>query len=203
MKRMAGGEHESEWLRQARAGDEDAFALLVQAYQVPVYNLCYRMLGEAMEAEDAAQETFLRAHRALHRYDPTRRFVTWLLSIASHHCIDRLRRRRLRTISLDTLLPSQEKPDPDPGPESSLVAREQEALMREVLQELGDKDRAAVVLRYWYEMSYEEIGHTLSLTVSAVKSRLHRARREMAELWNEAPAHTVPAGGRCDEPSPV
>ena len=93
-------EDEKRWLQEARAGDEEAFSRIVEAYQRPVFNLCYRMLGERTLAEDAAQETFLRAFLGLKRYDPKRPFITWLLSIASHHCIDRLRRRRLRLVPL-------------------------------------------------------------------------------------------------------
>jgi len=81
-------EEEKRWLLQARNGDEEAFSRIVEAYQRPVYNLCYRMLGDRMLAEDAAQETFLRAYLGLKRYDPKRAFINWLLSIASNHCID-------------------------------------------------------------------------------------------------------------------
>ena len=86
-------ENESEWLDGAIEGDDDAFAQLVELYQKPVYNLCYRMLGTPGDAEDAAQEAFLRAYKNLRRYDRNRSFATWLLSIASHYCIDQLRKR--------------------------------------------------------------------------------------------------------------
>ncbi len=115
---------ETRWLERARQGDEQAFAELVEAYQRPVFNLCYRMLGDAGEAEDAAQESFLRAHRNMRRYDPTRSFSTWLLSIASHYCIDQLRRRRLPVDSLEELEPWEEAPDPGPGPETAVARRE-------------------------------------------------------------------------------
>ena len=86
---------ELDWLKQAQKGDDLAFARLVEAYEKPVYNLCYRMLGNAGDAEDAAQETFIRAYKAIRRYDPTRKFSTWLLTIASNYCIDQHRRRLL------------------------------------------------------------------------------------------------------------
>jgi RNA polymerase sigma-70 factor (ECF subfamily) len=194
---------ESEWIKRAKRGDEDAFAYLVEAYKVPVYNLCYRMLNDIVEAEDAAQEAFLKAYRGMGRYDPERSFATWLLSIASHHCIDRIRRRRIFTLSFDDLLPSQEKPDTTPDPETSLTMREHQDDVRELLQHLRTRDRAAVVLRYWYDMSYEEIAQALSLTVSAVKSRLHRARREMADRWMEHEITTFTVKGRRDEASAI
>jgi RNA polymerase sigma-70 factor (ECF subfamily) len=200
---MADSGSENEWIKRAKQGDEDAFAYLVEAYQVPVYNLCHRMLNDPAEAEDAAQEAFLKAYRGMGRYDPQRSFATWLLSIASHHCIDRIRKRRIFTLSFDDLLPSQEKPDPTPGPEASLTMHEHQDDVRELLQHLRTRDRAAVVLRYWYDMSYEEIAQSLSMTVSAVKSRLHRARREMASQWMEHEITTLTIKGRRDEASAI
>jgi RNA polymerase sigma-70 factor (ECF subfamily) len=187
-----------EWVAQARAGDRQAFTLLVEAYQVPVYNLCRRMLGNPGEAEDAAQETFWRAFQALERYDPQRPFATWLLSIAAHHCIDYLRRRRLVALSLEAMPDYHDTPDSAPGPESSAEAHERERRVAHMLQTLDPLDRAAIVMRYWYDLSYEEMGEALSLSVSAVKSRLHRARRQLAGVWPESPAGGLARGGTHD-----
>ncbi|MGD8553352.1 MAG: sigma-70 family RNA polymerase sigma factor, partial [Anaerolineales bacterium] len=114
-------DREDEFIANARAGDDQAFQEVVNAFQGPVFNLCFRMLGNAQEAEDAAQETFLKAYRNMKRYDPNRKFLNWILSIASNHCIDRLRRRRLQLISLDELLPRFENPAPNPGPEEAMT----------------------------------------------------------------------------------
>jgi RNA polymerase sigma-70 factor (ECF subfamily) len=189
---------EARWLERARCGDEQAFAELVEAYQRPVFNLCYRMLGETGEAEDAAQESFLRAANNLRRYDPARSFSTWLLAIASHHCIDQLRRRRLVVDSLEELEPWEEPADQTPGPESAASRREGRQAARALLSRLGPQDRAVVVLRYWEDLSTEEIASALSLTVKAVKSRLHRARKQMAEAWIEDHAEPAWNGGRAD-----
>jgi RNA polymerase sigma-70 factor (ECF subfamily) len=174
---------EMRWLRQARDGDELAFGHIVEAYERPVFNLCYRMLGDRALAEDAAQETFLKAFLGLKRYDPQRSFVNWLLSIASHHCIDRLRRRRLQFVSLESERGVIDVVDTGPDPERALARVEQEREIRQSLLQLAAKDRAAIVLHYWQGLSYIEIAETLSLTPSAVKSRLHRARRTLAEHW--------------------
>jgi len=181
---------ETPWLAQALQGDAQAFSQLVENYQTPVYNLCHRMLGDSYEAEDAAQETFLRAYKGLRRYDQTRPFSTWLLAIAAHHCIDQIRRRRMRLIPFDDL-PHEELPDPAPRPEASVLGREEERRVRNLLETLSPPDRAAVVMLYWYDLSYEEIAEALNLTVSAVKSRLHRARREMAEVWAKTSSPTI------------
>jgi RNA polymerase sigma-70 factor (ECF subfamily) len=163
---------------------------LVETYQKPVYNLCYRMLSESEAAEDAAQETFLKAYQNLSRYDRERSFATWLLSIAAHHCIDKLRRRRFNSVSIDedeegqTDIPDRSAPDP----ESETMKHQQRERLQSCLQSLDPVDRAAVVMRYWQDCSEVEIAQALKLTVPAVKSRLHRARRALADLWEEKPA---------------
>jgi RNA polymerase sigma-70 factor (ECF subfamily) len=178
---------EKAWILQAQQGDDDAFTLLVEAYQKPVYNLCYRMLGEPEAAEDAAQDTFLKAYQNLARYDVERPFATWLLSIAAHHCIDKLRRRKFVSFSIDddedgqTELPDRSAPDP----ETEAVRKQERELLHGILQSLDPVDRAAVVMRYWHDASEAEIAQTLKLTVPAVKSRLHRARRALAALWEK------------------
>ena len=192
---------EDRWLAKARDGDSEAFANIVEAYQAAVFNLCYRMLGNAGDAEDAAQETFIRAFKALKRYDPDRKFSTWLLSIASNYCIDQLRRRRLQTFSMDGLT-APDIADAKPGIEREITLNEEQEQVREMLAELNPTDRAAVVLRYWYEFSYEEIAEQLSLTVSAVKSRLHRSRHDLAVLW-ERNQSSAPALERTQHESPA
>jgi RNA polymerase sigma-70 factor (ECF subfamily) len=140
---------EAQWLAQAQQGDPQAFARLVDCYQKIVYHLCYRMLGNPGDAEDAAQETFLRAYKNLRRYDRSRSFRNWLLSIASHHCIDQLRKRRYETIPLETDVDDRLGPilsDSAPGPEASLGLQERQAQVQRLLSHLSATDRAAVVL---------------------------------------------------------
>ncbi len=175
-------EPEQLWIEQALTGDQAAFGELVTAYQSAVYNLCYRMLGERTEAEDAAQEAFLRAYAHLDRYEPGRPFRTWLLSIASNHCIDRLRKRRLTWLSLDESLPPHAAFNSDAvEPEDAVINRERNDALQTMLAELPPDYRAAVILRYWYDLSYAEIADMLNTTESAIKSRLFRARQTLAE----------------------
>ena len=186
---------EMAWVLQAQQGSDDAFTKLVDAYQKHVYNLCYRMLGEPESAEDATQETFLRAFQHLHRYDLKRPFATWLLSIAAHYCIDRLRRRKfsMTSIDKDEEEGSFELPDTDaPDPENEVIHCEQRKQMQGLLKHLDSVDRAAIVMRYWNDCSETEIAEALNLTVSAIKSRLHRARRELAGLWQAETPRTKP-----------
>jgi len=186
---------EMTWVLQAQQGSDEAFTNLVETYQKHVYNLCYRMLGEPESAEDAAQETFLRAFQHIHRYDSKRPFATWLLSIAAHYCIDRLRRRKFSMASIDQDEEEGgfELPDADaPNPESEVVHNEQREQIQGLLRRLDSVDRAAIVLRYWNDCSEAEIAEALNLTVSAVKSRLHRARRELAGLWQAETPRSKP-----------
>lgn len=180
---------ELTWVIQAQQGSDEAFTRLVEEHQTHVYNLCYRMLGETEAAEDAAQESFLRAYQNLHRFDRSRPFATWLLSIAAHYCIDRLRRRKLSMFSLDEENEdgtTYEIADPaSPDPEAESVKREDRDHLHALLKHLDETDRAAVIMRYWYDCSEIEIAESLKLTVSAVKSRLHRSRRALAGMWQE------------------
>jgi RNA polymerase sigma-70 factor (ECF subfamily) len=174
---------EQVWLEQARRGDKNAFGQLIEAYQGPVYNLAYRMLGNSGEAEEAAQEAFIRAYTRLDSYDPAHKFSTWLLSITSNYCIDQIRKRRAVLLSIDEPLPPHPAlhSDNNKGPEAEYMAQEREQLVQNLMSALPEEYRQAVVLRYWYDMSYEEIADVQETTVSAVKSRLFRARRILAE----------------------
>jgi RNA polymerase sigma-70 factor (ECF subfamily) len=175
-------EQEKEWLLQAQQGDQQAFAKLVEAYQLAVFNLAYRMLGNPSEAEDAAQETFLRAYTRLHTCDPQRKFSSWILAIASHYCIDRLRRRRGKDpVSLEELNSGRWLPDGKLKPEEQALRQEQSVLIQRLLGELPADYRLVIILRYWHDLSYEEIAQITQTTESAVKSRLHRARQVMGE----------------------
>lgn len=181
-------EEEKGWLVKAQNGDDDAFAVLVDSYQRPVFNLCYRMTGNARDAEDAAQETFIRAYTNLHRYDVKRKFSSWLLTIASNYCIDQIRRKKLPSFSYDSL-PVPDIEDDAPWLESELMDKERQEMLANLLDTLKPKDRAAIVLHYWYDYSYEEIADSLSLTIGAVKSRLHRARKELGGTWLADPVN--------------
>jgi RNA polymerase sigma-70 factor (ECF subfamily) len=148
------------------------------------------MLGNAAEAEDAAQETFVRMYTKLNTYQPDRKLSSWVLSIASHYCIDRLRRRRLNWLSLDdepvaTTLPAGER-----SPEDEALRSETRDELQSLIQQLEPAYRVPLILRYWHDLSYQEIADIMGLTVQAVKSRLHRARLQLAQ---RAPAGVVRA----------
>jgi len=179
----------SEWVYAAMDGDQDAFAEIVYAFQDAVYNLCYRMLNNRTEAEDAAQDAFLKAYNNLGRYDHNRSFKTWVMTIASNHCIDIIRKRRMTYVSIDEPIPATlSLASDDPQPEQVTEMNERSARIQELLDHLQEDYRAAVVLRYWYDYSYAEIAEVLDTTESAIKSRLFRARQTLAALITDRDA---------------
>jgi len=167
------------------ADDQDAFTVLVERYKNAVQNLAYRMLSNAAEAEDVTQETFVRAYTQLATYKPAHKFSTWLLSIASHLAIDQLRRRRFLALPLEDVPFLDWIADVGTGPEQSALEGEQQDEVQTYLQRLPGKYRAVIVLRYWYDFSYEEIARTLNLTPALVKARLHRARELLARYMKQ------------------
>ncbi len=167
------------------AGEQDAFAVLVERYKDAVQNLAYRMLSNMTEAEDVTQEVFVRAYTQLVTYKPAHKFSTWLLSIASHLAIDQLRRRRFLALPLEDVPFLEWITDLGAGPEQSALVGEQQDEIQAYLQRLHSKYRAVIVLRYWYDLSYEEIAAALNLTPALVKARLHRARELLARYMKE------------------
>ncbi|HET9920676.1 MAG TPA: sigma-70 family RNA polymerase sigma factor [Ktedonobacteraceae bacterium] len=169
----------------ALAHDQDAFSVLVERYKDAVQNLAYRMLGNISEAEDVTQEAFVRSYTQLATYKPEHKFSTWLLSIASHLAIDQLRRRRFLALPLEDVPFLEWIVDSGAGPEQRALAGERQDEIQAYLQKLPGKYRAVIVLRYWYDFSYEEISAALSLTPALVKARLHRARELLARYMQE------------------
>ena len=168
--------NERDLAQRAVQGDREAFGGLVQCHQAGVYNVAYRMLGECKEAEDAVQETFLRAYRAIHTLDPQRPPGPWLKKIAVNVCLNWLERRGTLTLVDETSLSGL-----DPGPESQILQREQNRQIRLALLSLPPRYRAAIELRHFQELSYAEMAETLNRPLSDIKSDLFRARKLLAE----------------------
>ena len=171
-------------------GTPDSFADIVEEYQRPVFNLCYRMLNDVSEAEDATQEAFVRAYVHFDSYDATRKLSTWLFSIASHYCLDRMKKRRLPQIFWDEVpgdhMPSGKAAD---QPEYVMVASETSVEIQALLGNLAPEDRSVVILKYWHGMRCQEIAEVLNASVSAIKSRLFRARKKMAAQIDAETGH--------------
>jgi RNA polymerase sigma-70 factor (ECF subfamily) len=178
---------------RAQRGDQSAFTQLVEVYQTPVYNLAYRMLGNATDAEDAAQETFLRAYTQMKTFRVDQKFATWLLSIAAHHCIDRLRRRKFLWLSLEEGTLDESLASDAPEPDDEALRHESAQQVALSLERLSPAYRLVIVLKYWHEQSVEEIARTTGDSVGAVKVKLHRARQMLARAMADDRRRTTDA----------
>ncbi len=164
--------------QRAAQGDQQAFAEVVRLHQRAVYNVAFRLLGEGRDAEDAAQETFIRAYQHFDRFDLNRPLAPWLKRIAVNVCLNRLERDQ-PVASLDGGLPPP--PDPHPGPEAETVKRQHDQRLRDEILRLPPRYRVVIELRHFQELSYEEIARELDRPLSDVKSDLFRARKLLAE----------------------
>jgi len=166
-------------VRRCLTGCQAAMLDLVQRFQGPVFGLCYRMLGRREDAEDAAQETFIRVLRSLKRWDETRDFEPWLLAIAGNRCRTALANRR-RKPAADCLDEVALVAADEPGSESHLAEEVQRAL-----QQVREEYRQAFVLFHEHEKSYGEIAEIMSVPLGTVKTWVHRARRDLMELLKQ------------------
>ena len=168
------------FLERLRAGEARAFEELVLAYQHRVFGVAVRMLGNAAEAEEIAQEAFLRAHRSLAEFRGDAKLSTWLYAITSRLCLNRLAagERRFARAGEETLL---RLPHREGGPDVALEQSELESALHRAIAELPDERRIVVVLRDIEGLSYDEIAAALGLEPGTVRSRLHRARTDLKD----------------------
>lgn len=170
---------------RVRQGDQAAFTQLVLRHQQSVYSLCYRMAGDATEAEDLAQEAFLRLYRSMGSFKPGGRLRPWLHRITANVCLDALRRRKAPTLPLEELIEGESHPrvsSRDELPEDALLGREARGRVQEALLQLPCDYRVALVLRYLEELTYREVADALGAPVSTVETRLFRARKMLGQV---------------------
>jgi RNA polymerase sigma-70 factor, ECF subfamily len=174
-----------ERIKQVKKGDQNAFAEIVELYKDKVYQLCFRMLGNPHEAEDIAQEAFIRAYINIHSYDSSKKFSTWLYRIATNLSIDRIRKKK-PDYYLDAevaggeglTLYSQVAADVA-LPEDEVQYVELQEIIQEEILKLPDKYRSVIVLKYIEELSLKEISEILDLPINTVKTRIHRGREAL------------------------
>jgi RNA polymerase sigma-70 factor (ECF subfamily) len=163
-------------ITRARRGDSEAFGELVTRYQTGVFNVCYRILHERGEAEDMAQETFMRAYDRLHTFDIEREFGPWIRRVAANVCLNFLESHKA-SFQFD----EERDADESQRPEKQVEVKERSEQMREALASLPAHYRVVVELRHYQDMSYDEIASELNIPLSDVKSHLFRARKLLAE----------------------
>ncbi len=167
---------EIEWMRRIREGDMEAFRLLVEAHQSRIVGTISKMLGSDVEAEDLAQQVFIRVWRSAPRYQPTAKFTTWLFRITRNLVFNEMRRRRHFVDHTEDLAEPAERKER--GPDQVLLEEELQTAIQDAISKLPEAQRLAIVLRRYEELPYEEIAKVMGTTVPAVKSILFRARAE-------------------------
>jgi RNA polymerase sigma-70 factor (ECF subfamily) len=174
-----------ELVERCKGGDDAAFEGLVRLYQDRIYSLCRYMLKNRHDAEDAAQDTFLKAYRNLSNFTPKAPFFTWLYRIAVNTCLDRQKRPLWQSLFKWSEKGEEEAieiPSDKPSPEEICESHQLAAVLHAALNRLSPKLRAIIVLREIDGLSYEEIAEVLEVSVGTVKSRLSRAKEEMKQM---------------------
>jgi RNA polymerase sigma-70 factor (ECF subfamily) len=187
----AAADEDRRLVDRAQTGDVRAFEALVRRYERWVFTLALRMVGDRADAEDIAQEVFLKAYRGLSGFRGGSRFSTWLYAIASHHCLNHLASRDVRARRAarvgnpagadgETSTPAVDRvADDAPGPDAALERRDLRRMIQSALASLTEEHRIVLILRDIHGMSYDEIAENLGVELGTVRSRLHRARMEL------------------------
>ena len=170
-------------------GDQRAYADLMRYYREPIYLMLLRMTHSPVDADDLTIEAFGKAFRQLSSYTPQNTFATWLFSIASNHGLDFIRRQHMRLVPLNSMSVTDEDdayeypfPSDDPTPEEELITRQRDKIVRDLVDRLAPRYRRIVNMRYFDELSYEEIAKQLNIPLGTVKIQLRRARLLLAEI---------------------
>jgi RNA polymerase sigma-70 factor (ECF subfamily) len=181
----AGEETDQHLLQTFLAGNPDAFDRLFLKYQDYVYNICLGILGNADDARDSTQETFLRVYRKAADFRGHAAFSTWIYRIAVNVCVGQIRKRPRAAVASLEEEHVREAADPGPAPWDGLSRREEEERVRKIVAELPPDYRLVLVLRYFQGLSYEEMVGVLGWTLPTVKVKLYRARRAFAARYND------------------
>ncbi|HPX76495.1 MAG TPA: sigma-70 family RNA polymerase sigma factor [Bacteroidales bacterium] len=176
-----------EIVEQALLGNEKAYAQLLDRYQDPIYFLLLKKIGNENDAEDLTMETFAKAFNNLDKYTPDYAFSTWLFRIAINNCIDFVRKVKVRPQSIDTTAEYQDADNPNftspnLNPEDLLIKKQKSKDLKSIILTLKPRYATLIDLRYYQELTYEEIAQELHLPIGTVKAQLYRARELLAPL---------------------
>jgi len=189
---------EKEQIAQARAGDAEAWGELYRQYAPAIFRFCRRAMPTREDAEDATMDIFIKVRQKLSQYDSTRSFSAWLYTVAANHCWDLLRRRKVRQDLETGEIENMPLEHPDPGQLEQLIERRTSQEVRRALDQLPARARMALVLRYYADMSYDDIATTLGVRRAFVGVVLLRARHQLRDILGERGAASPPwraAGG--------
>ena len=173
------------------SGDPKAYNELMRLYRDPIYFMLYEKVGDQELAKDLTIEALGKAFKKLHMYTPDYTFSTWLYTVARNNCIDYLRKHKLPTISIDKMMLDEDGKrntfdlkSNDPNPESVMIKKQRIAILRQIVDQLKPKYRDLVKLRYFKELSYDEIATLLEIPLGTVKAQLHRSREQLFKIMS-------------------
>ncbi len=175
--------------RALENGDTSAYNELLRLYRDPIYFMIYEKVEDQELAKDLTIEALGKAFKKLHMYTPKYAFSTWLFTVARNNCIDYLRKHKIPTISIDRLMVDEngkkaifDLKSNDPNPEKIMIKKQKIAILRQIVDQLKPKYRNLVKLRYFKEMSYDEISDILNLPLGTVKAQLYRSREQLFKI---------------------
>ena len=181
-------QEDRELVAAAKTGDNKAFEALLKKYRKSVYYMLLKMIKNPDDAEDLTQEAFAKAFNSIEKFDATYAFSTWLFRIATNNCIDFIRKKRVQTVSIDQPMEGDDGSnirfdvrDDDLDPNQSMLKQQRKRFLNMAIDRLPEKYRMLVELRYFKELSYEEVAQELQIPLGTVKAQLFRAR----ELLNQ------------------
>jgi RNA polymerase sigma factor (sigma-70 family) len=190
------GKYDYELVKRALDNEQQAYAKLMERYRDSIYFLVLKMVNNRDDADDLTIEAFGKAFKRLHQYTPQFAFSTWLFKIASNNCIDFIRKKRIKALSLDQGFTNEDGEsmtfsvrDEELDPEEAMEKKQRVMKMRDVVQQLKPRYRELVELRYFKEYSYEEIAEELDLPLGTVKAQLFRAREFLLNMMKNAKDH--------------
>ena len=177
--------------RALESGDPAAYRELMKLYRDPLYFMLYEKVSDQELAKDLTIEALGKAFKKLHLYTPEYTFSTWLFTVARNHCIDYLRKHKLPTISIDKIMLDKDGKrtnfdliSKDLNPEQNMEKNQRIAILRQIVDQLKPKYRDLVKLRYFKELSYDEIAETLAVPIGTVKAQLHRSREQLFKIMS-------------------
>ena len=177
--------------RALENGDTSAYNELLRLYRDPIYFMLYEKVEDQELAKDLTIEALGKAFKKLHMYTPKYAFSTWLFTVARNNCIDYLRKHKIPTISIDKLMVDEngkkavfDLKSNDPNPEKIMITKQKIAILRQIVDQLKPKYRNLVKLRYFKEMSYDEIAEILNLPLGTIKAQLYRSREQLFKIMS-------------------
>ncbi len=188
-------EEDALLVKRAIGGDEKAFKALIRRYKNPVAQIVYKLVRDRSQIDDLTQEVFIKAFQHLNDFDYQHQFASWLFKITNNHCIDYIRKRKLKVYSMSDQIQTDEGeieheiPDSTYEPDLNMLREQKSKLIRTAIDSLPKKYREVIVLRHQDELSYEEIADKTGLPVNTIKVQLFRAREMMYKYLKDKIGH--------------